>query len=77
MDSPTHKVDCHKNRVALEIEWNSKDPFFDRDVNNFRPLFDLHAIYVGGDTAQKTQIGYGWQRFQASVARQVSQSFSG
>jgi len=27
MDSPTHKVDCYKNRVALEIEWNNKDPF--------------------------------------------------
>jgi hypothetical protein len=37
--SPTHKVDCFKNRVALEIEWNNKDPFFDRDLNNFRLLF--------------------------------------
>ena len=36
VDSPTHKVDCYKNRVALEIEWNNKDPFFDRDLNNFR-----------------------------------------
>ncbi|MDE3122457.1 MAG: restriction endonuclease, partial [Paracoccaceae bacterium] len=27
MDSPTHKVDCVKNRVALEVEWNNKDPF--------------------------------------------------
>jgi len=26
--SPTHSVDCFKNRVALEIEWNNKDPFF-------------------------------------------------
>jgi hypothetical protein len=25
--SPTHSVDCFKNRVALEIEWNNKDPF--------------------------------------------------
>jgi len=47
MDSPTHKVDCYKNRVALEIEWNNKDPFFDRDLNNFRLLFDLRAISVG------------------------------
>jgi hypothetical protein len=47
MDSPTHKVDCFKNRVALEIEWNNKDPFFDRDLNNFRLLFDLRAISVG------------------------------
>lgn len=47
MDSPTHKVDCYRNRVALEIEWNNKDPFFDRDLNNFRLLFDLRAISVG------------------------------
>jgi hypothetical protein len=46
-DSPTHKVDCYKNRVALEVEWNNKDPFFDRDLNNFRLLFDLRAIDVG------------------------------
>lgn len=46
-DSPTHKVDCFKNKVALEIEWNNKDPFFDRDLNNFRLLFDLRAISVG------------------------------
>jgi hypothetical protein len=45
--SPTHKIDCYKNRVALEIEWNNKDPFFDRDLNNFRLLFDLRAISVG------------------------------
>ena len=47
MDAPTHKVDCFRNRVALEIEWNNKDPFFDRDLNNFRLLFDLRAISVG------------------------------
>ena len=28
MDSPTHKIDCYKNRIALEVEWNNKDPFF-------------------------------------------------
>lgn len=47
MASPTHKVDCVKNRVALEIEWSNKDPFYDRDLNNFRLLFDLRAISVG------------------------------
>ncbi len=46
-DSPTHKVDCFKNKIALEIEWNNKDPFFDRDLNNFRLLFELRAISVG------------------------------
>lgn len=47
MESPTHKVDCFKNKVGLEIEWNNKDPFFDRDLNNFRLLFDLRALSVG------------------------------
>jgi Restriction endonuclease BglII len=47
MDTPTHKVDCFRNRIAVEIEWNNKDPFYDRDLNNFRLLFDLRAISVG------------------------------
>ena len=46
-DTPTHKVDCFRNRIALEIEWNNKDPFYDRDLNNFRLLFDLRVISVG------------------------------
>jgi hypothetical protein len=46
-DSPTHAVDCLKNGAAVEMEWNNKDPFFDRDLNNFRLLFELRAIQVG------------------------------
>jgi hypothetical protein len=46
-DSPTHNVDCFRNGVALELEWNNKDPFFDRDLNNFRLLFDLRVVSVG------------------------------
>ena len=40
-------MDCFKGRIALEIEWNNKDPFFDRDLNNFRLLFDLRVISIG------------------------------
>ncbi|MHB1580862.1 MAG: BglII/BstYI family type II restriction endonuclease [Acidithiobacillus sp.] len=47
MDTPTHKIDCFRNSIALEIEWNNKDPFYDRDLNNFRLLFNLRAISVG------------------------------
>jgi hypothetical protein len=47
VESPTHAVDCLKGGVAVEMEWNNKDPFFDRDLNNFRLLFDLRAIQVG------------------------------
>ncbi len=46
-ETPTHEVDCYKGKVALEVEWNNKDPFYDRDLNNFRLLYDLGVIDVG------------------------------
>jgi hypothetical protein len=45
--SPTHKVDRFKNGIALEVEWNNKTEFYDRDLNNFRLLFDLRVVSVG------------------------------
>lgn len=33
--------------IALEIEWNNKDPFFDRDLENFKRLHADGAISVG------------------------------
>ena len=47
IEAPTHKVDCFKNKIGIEIEWNNKDPFYDRDLNNFRLLFELRALSVG------------------------------
>lgn len=46
-DTPTHKIDCFKNRIALDIEWNNKTEFYDRDLNNFRLLHERNAISVG------------------------------
>jgi hypothetical protein len=45
--APTHHVDYYKNRVAVETEWNNKDPFFDRDLTTFRLLFELNVLSVG------------------------------
>ncbi len=45
--SPTHHVDYYKNRIAIETEWNNKDPFYDRDLTTFRLLFDLNVLSVG------------------------------
>ncbi|MGG2197539.1 BglII/BstYI family type II restriction endonuclease [Paenibacillus validus] len=55
-ETPTHKIDCLKNRIALEIEWNNKDPFFDRDLNNFRLLHQLDAISVGVIITRSTEL---------------------
>lgn len=45
--SPTHKIDCYKNKVALEVKWNNNEPFDDRDLNNCRLVFELRAVSVG------------------------------
>jgi hypothetical protein len=46
-ESETHKVDFFKGRVAVEVEWNNKDPFFSRDLDVFRLLHELDVISAG------------------------------
>ncbi len=60
-DSPTHKVDCFRGKVALEVEWNNKDPFYDRDLNNFRLLYDLRVVDVGIIVTRSTRLMH-WMR---------------
>lgn len=55
-DSPTHAVDCFKGKIALELEWNNKDPFFDRDLNNFRLLYDLRVADIGIMVTRSTNL---------------------
>lgn len=43
----THKVDFCKRQIAVEVEWNNKDPFYSRDLAAFRMLHDLGVISVG------------------------------
>lgn len=47
LEDRTHKVDLFKGRIALEVEWNNKDTFFDRDLYNFAHLFDINVVSVG------------------------------
>jgi hypothetical protein len=54
-ESQSHEVDHVREfalggrvvRIALEIEWNNKDPFFDRDLENFKRLHADGAISAG------------------------------
>lgn len=47
LHTPTHKLDNYKNRVGVEVEWNNKTEFFDRDLDTFRVLHELGLIAVG------------------------------
>jgi hypothetical protein len=54
-ESISHKVDHvriverlgRRYRIALEIEWNNKDPFLDRDLENFKRLHAEGGISLG------------------------------
>ena len=50
-EATSHEIDHVKvfssYTVALEIEWNNKDPFFDRDLENFKRLHADGAISLG------------------------------
>jgi CRISPR-associated protein Csd2 len=45
--SDTHLVDYVKGRVAFDLEWNSKDQTFDRDLFAFRSFHEYGKISVG------------------------------
>src|SRR5438270_9526026 len=50
-EAVSHEIDHVREfpagTVALEIEWNNKDPFFDRDLENFKRLHSDGGISVG------------------------------
>ena len=50
-ESVTHEIDhfrkTDRGSIALEIEWNNKDPFFDRDLETFQRLHAEGVISVG------------------------------
>jgi hypothetical protein len=50
-EAQSHEIDHVKTfddgTIALEIEWNNKDPFFDRDLENFKRLHSDGGISLG------------------------------
>lgn len=42
-----HRIDFLKGKVALDLEWNSKDQTYDRDLYAFSAFYDAGAIDLG------------------------------
>lgn len=70
--STTHEIDhvrqTENGSIALEIEWNNKDPFFDRDLDNFQRLHAEGAISVGVIVTR----GASLQRNMLTIIRQCA-----
>ena len=55
----THKVDYIKDRIAFDLEWNSKDQTFDRDLYAFRAFFEYNKISLGILVTRSNELD-GW-----------------
>lgn len=72
----SHEVDhvkrFPKGVFALEIEWNNKDPFYDRDLENFKRLHSDGVISIGGIITR----GSGLHRGLKDILMQFAQNRS-
>lgn len=72
-ESVSHEID-HIKRFpsgifALEIEWNNKDPFFDRDLENFKRLHADGVISIGGIITRGSSLQNSMRENIAAFAR--------
>ena len=72
-ESVSHEIDHVKRFVlgvfALEIEWNNKDPFFDRDLENFKRLHADGVISIGGIITRGSSLQNSLRERSAQFAR--------
>lgn len=72
-ESISHEIDHVKKfatgTFALEIEWNNKDPFFDRDLENFKRLHADGVISIGAIITRGSSLQEGLRELIESFAR--------
>lgn len=71
-ESISHEIDHVKKfpggTFALEIEWNNKDPFFDRDLENFKRLHADGVISIGAIITRGTTLQDGMRELVEEFA---------
>jgi len=72
-ESISHEIDHVKRSptgtFALEIEWNNKDPFFDRDLENFKRLHADGVISIGAIITRGSSLQGSLRELIAEFAR--------
>lgn len=72
-ESISHQIDHVKRfdsgTFALEIEWNNKDPFYDRDLENFKRLHADAVISIGAIITRGKSLQDGLRHAIAEYAR--------
>lgn len=78
--SKTHEIDLCKGRIVCELQWNSKDGVFSRDLGTFRVLHEWDLISAGilitrGDELQDLFEDLGWTRDKNGKAQKISAKY--
>ncbi len=72
-ESISHEIDHVKKfqsgTFALEIEWNNKDPFYDRDLENFKRLHADGVISIGGIITRGESLHKGLEKAFEAFAK--------
>lgn len=66
-----HNIDFVKGKVAFDLEWNSKDQTFDRDLLAMRSYFDARIIDVGVIVTRSAELNEVF----GSLGKEVSKKY--
>lgn len=69
-----HKIDYVKGEVALDLEWNSKDQTFDRDLYAFRTFYECGVITCGIIITRSEQLNAVFEKLGSEIKKKYGAS---
>ncbi len=69
-----HKIDYVKGDIAIDLEWNSKDQTFDRDLYAFRTFFECGVISCGVIITRSEQLNAVFESLGSEVKKKYGAS---
>lgn len=70
-----HNIDFLKKKVAFDLEWNSKDQTFDRDLLAMRTYFDCGIIDVGVIVTRSTELHDVFKKITDDKGKPILQKY--
>jgi len=67
-----HNIDFLKNRIAFDLEWNSKDQTFDRDLLAMRTYYDCDLVSAGIIITRSAELNDIFKTFTTMTERPAS-----
>jgi hypothetical protein len=69
-----HKIDYFKGKIAVDMEWNSKDQTFDRDLLAFRTYYECGIIDCAVIITRSAELNPIFEALGASVKKKYGAS---